>query len=132
MREDLKYPNFEAAKSVLIKIGANPEVRINQQHQDFEYTSCSLDELSAYIDLYSKAETTDHEKRILGCYFMQCINDHIQEYKSEHSLQAIAFNLMFSAPEIHESELNYWSNTSNLNKESWWPITEFLVNWNSS
>jgi hypothetical protein len=128
MREDLKYPDFEAAKSVLSKIGVNTEIRINHNDQDFEYTSCSLSELSQYINLYSEPLTTDHEKRVLGCYFMQCLNDHIQEHKSEHPLQVAALNLMFSAPEIHEHEINYWSNVRSSNQENSWPITKFLVN----
>lgn len=54
MREDLKYPNFEAAKSVLSKKGVNTELRLNRNDQDFEYTSCLLSELSQYINLYSE------------------------------------------------------------------------------
>ncbi len=128
MREDLKYPNFEAAKSVLSKLGVNSELRLNQNDQDFEYTSCLLGELSEYIKLYREPQTTDHEKKVLGCYFMQCLNDHIQEHKSEHPLQAAAFNLMFSAPEIHQHEINYWSNIENSNRENSWHIAKYLVN----
>ena len=128
MRDDFKYPNFEAAKSVLSKIGVNTEFRLNRNDQDFEYTSCSLSELSQYINLYSEPKTTDYEKRVLGCYFMQCLNDHIQEHKSEHPLQATAFSLMFANPEIHEHEINYWSNVGNSNQDNSWPIAKFLVN----
>lgn len=124
-----KYPNVAAAKSVLMKIGVDPTTRINDQDQDFEYTSCSLEELSAYIDLYTKPETSDQEKRVLGCYFLQCLNEYFQINDVEHPMQKIALGLLHADMQIHETELSYWSDTSDPNEEAWWPIAKILLKW---
>lgn len=97
--------------------------------QDFEYTSCCLSELDKYLELYEVSETTDDEKRVLGCYIFECLNEYISVNGFEHPLQVKAFEILVSQPEIHQSEWNYWSDTSDPHKEHWWPITEYLVEW---
>ena len=129
MKEKFKYPRLDAAKSVLVKIGVDPATRINLLDQDFEYTSCSLEELSKYINLYEESETSKYEKRVLGCYFLECLNEYVAVNKSEHPLQTTAFGLLSAEPDIHSSELDYWSDTSDHNQEHWWPITKYLIDW---
>ncbi len=129
MREDLRYPSRDAVASILIKIGIDPSSRYDEHDQDYEYTTCKLDELEEYVSLYAKSDTTIFEKRVLGCYFLECLNEHIQMYEKEHHAQKRVFNLLHSDIEIHETELAYWADTSDPNEENWWPITKALVEW---
>ncbi len=128
MREDLKYPSIDAIKSVLKKLGIDPSSRCDNYDQDCEYTTCKVEELESYVKLYSKSETSIYEKRVLGCYFLECLNEYVQEHEIEHPLQNNALQLLFTDKEIHESEIEYWADTSESNEEYWWPITKYLVN----
>ena len=133
MRDDLKYPSTEAVISVLTKLGINPESR-HMDCQDIEYTSCKLDELEAYIELYEKNDTSIYEKRVLGCYFLQCLHEYIGIYNQEHSLQNKAFGLLFSDIDIHihKTELEYFSDTTHSpNEDDWWHVTKPILNWNN-
>jgi len=127
MRESLKYPSFSAAESVLTKIGVDPSTRFDKFDQDFEYTSCEVGELDKYLDLYVSPETTDEEKRLLGCFILQCLNDYIEEYDKEHEKQSYSVELLFNDMDIHETELEYWSTTHSDDENDWWYITKYLI-----
>jgi len=116
MREDLKYPSIDAVKSVLIKSGVDLSTR-DLDCQDYEYTTCKLEELEKYIDLYKQDETSIFEKRVLGCYFLECLNEHVQINNKEQPLQNIAFKFLYSDIDIHESELAYWTETVGRNEQ---------------
>ena len=129
MREDLLYPRSDAVKSILTKLGVDLKSR-DLSCQDIEYTSCKLEELEDYIDLYTKQSTSVYEKRVLGCYFLECLNEHISINNQEHPIQNKAFSLLFADINIHEAELDYWSNTSESeNEKDWWFITKPILNW---
>lgn len=127
-----RFPKQSAAKSVLGKIGIDPKTRMDGLDQDFEYTSCSLSELDKYVELYEASDTTDDEKRVLGCYIFECLNEYVSVNELEHPLQKKAFEMLVSEPEIHQSELEYWSNTSDPNQENWWPITSYFIKWKNT
>ena len=100
MREDLKYPRFDAVKSVLIKIGVDPSTRYGVLDQDYESTTCKVEELEQYIDLYEKEDTSIFEKRVLGCYFLECLNEYYQVNDICHPMQNRAIELLHSDIEI--------------------------------
>jgi hypothetical protein len=118
MDKELRYPDRDAVSSVLVKIGVDPASR-DLDCQDLEYTTCNLDELSKYSELYGQKSTSDKEKRILGCYLLQCLNDYISVNNSENELQSSIFHSLFEDKYIHQSEIEYWS-------EHDWPIAESL------
>lgn len=115
-------------KSVLLKLGVDLSTR-NLDCQDSEYTTCELDELEKYIELYNHEETSISEKQILGCYFLECLNEYVQLYDHEHPLQNLAFKYLHSGIEIHESELDYWTRTTGNDEEDLWPIAKYIHSW---
>ena len=125
MNINLKYPSIEAVKSDLLKLNIDPASR-DLDCQDYEYTTCKLDEIDKYINLYKN--TTVYEKRLLGCYFLECLNEYVSSNGKEHSLQVEAFKLLHADIDIHETEIEYWSNTEG-NKDERWPICEYLLKW---
>ena len=128
MQEDLKYPNIEAVKTVLSKIGVNPETR-DLDCQDYEYTTCLLEELPNYIDLYQDIDTSVLEKRVLGCYFLECLNQFIAINDKVHPQQDLALELLYSDIEIHKNELAYFGKTEGIRDQERWPIAKYLSNW---
>ena len=128
MQEDLKYPNIEAVKTVLSKIGVDPKTR-RLDCQDYEYTTCLLEELPKYINLYEDNETSKYEKRVLGCYFLECLNEFVSINNNEHPLQEMAFRLLHKDIEIHEGELAYFGKTEGLTEAERWPIAKYLLSW---
>ncbi|MES2935956.1 MAG: hypothetical protein V4805_21010 [Pseudomonadota bacterium] len=109
MNDALQYPQIEAMKSVLTKLGIDPSSRYDNKDQDFEYSTCKPAELERYIELYVREDTSAFEKRVLGCYFLACLNHYIQENDGEHPAQQIAFNLLNKDIQIHQTELEYWA-----------------------
>ncbi|MFH1999473.1 MAG: hypothetical protein ABIK28_07315 [Planctomycetota bacterium] len=132
MDDELHYPTMEAAKSVLIKIGVDPSTRFDVQDQDFMYTSCKVDEINQYIKLYEQKDTTPVEKRVLGCFLLECLNEYFEDNKKGHPLQSHAFKLLHNDTDVHESELKYWTNTSDTDEDHWWPITKELLKWRNT
>lgn len=131
MKNNLKYPSIEAVKSVLTKLNIDPTTR-DLNCQDFEYTTCKLEEIDKYISLYKNDDTTVYEKRLLGCYFLECLNEYVSLQNNKHSLQNIAFEMLHSNIEIHGTELEYWSNTENKSEEEQWPISKYLLAWQNT
>lgn len=113
-------------KSVLRKLGIDPNSRIDRFDQDWEYTSCRSEELGNYLALYSQPSTTPGEQRILCCFLLQCLNGQIKSGR-KHPLQKVILQQLFDDQTLHQEELDYWMDTSNSNKDNWWPITETLL-----
>lgn len=126
MKEDLKYPEIEAAKSVLMKIGIDPVSRISGIDQDFEYTSCEVAEIDKYLELYCSHNVSDKEKRVLGCFLLQSLNDYIGKYGETHPKQEAAIDNLFKDIEINGSEIEYWRDEVDVDQDNWWYITEYL------
>ncbi len=129
MTNDLKYPTITATISILEKIGVNPSTRFDEYDQDYEYTSCRLEELEEYLVLYEKKDTSDQEKRVLGCFLLECNNEYIWLNNSTHFTFDKVMNLLHNDINIHENELAYWSNTEDSNEENWWGIARFILDW---
>ena len=132
MREDLTYPRADAIRSVLQKIGVQPSTRFDCLSQDAEYTTCMLDELEQYIELYEKSDTTIYEKRVLGCYFLESLNEYFQLNGSPHPKQEHAFRLLHYDKEVYGAELEYWTDTSDPIEDNWWPITKEILTWRAT
>ena len=129
MSDDLKYPDPEAAHSVLTKLGVDPGSRFGPDDQDFQYTACRVEEFDSYVGLYSSDGLSDREKRILGCFMLEGLNEHLQTTGAAHPRQGEAFELLHADRYIHESELEYWSDGTDPNPDNWWPIAEYLQAW---
>jgi hypothetical protein len=129
MDDRLKYPDMEAAASIFRKLGIEPVSRFSAGDQDFEYTSCEVSELEKYLGLYLEIDTSDMEKRVLGCFFLECLNDYVSTNNSAYPKHSDIMKLLHNDLEIHESELEYWTNTKDPIKEHWWPITEYILEW---
>ncbi len=132
MRDDLKHPSIDAAVSIFKRMGIDPGTRFDSYDQDFEYTSCSLSEIEQYFEIYKGESTNDQEKRLLGCFFLECLNEHVQSNGAVHQLHNEIMALLHGDPEIHEFELEYWADSSDQNKENWWPITEHILKWQNT
>lgn len=120
---------MQAAKSVLVKLGVHPSSRIDANEQDFQYTACRVGELEQYIALYRESNTSDQEKRVLGCFLLESLNEYLQSHDRPHPLQGEAIGLLHTELEIHEPELKYWSVCTSPNPEEWWPIAEHIEAW---
>ena len=127
MADNYIYPKKEDGKSVLKKIGVDLNSR-NMDCQDFEYTTCEIEEIEKYIKLYETKDTTIGEKRVLVCYLLDSLNYYIADKGRPHILQNKAFKLLFLDKNIHKNELEYWSEISENPENDWW-IAEYLVKW---
>ena len=126
--QTFEYPELEAAKSVLAKIGADPSTRIDEDDQDFEYTSCDYSELEAYVALYLEGTTSGAEKRVLGCFLLQSLDDYLLSHGAIHANQEDIFSMLFSDLHIHKAELEYWSQSSESPVQEW-AIARYLRDW---
>jgi hypothetical protein len=113
-------------KNVLRKLGKNPDERIGPFDQDWEYTSCRVEELADYLALYLQSTTTEGEKRILGCFMIDCLDVQLGVGK-EHPLQNIILEQLFKDREVHRKELDYRMDTSDPDPAHWWCITTTLL-----
>ena len=115
-----------AVAKVLIKLGIDPRDRLGEHDQDPEYTSCRSDEIPSYFALYAHGELEPAERAVLCCFLLEGLNELIQA-GTPHPLQAAIFNALFDAEELHRVELAYWMDTSDPERENWWPITGALL-----
>ncbi|WP_444994750.1 hypothetical protein [Aliikangiella sp. IMCC44359] len=129
--DDLKYPSLDAVKSVLTKIGVDISSR-DLDCQDYEYTTCKLSELEKYIALYQKNDTSIHEKRVLGCYMMEGLNDYVAKESIPHPLQEQVFEFLHADYHIHQTEIEYRLEIDDLSEDEWWPITKYILEWQST
>ena len=127
-----EFADPESAKSILTKLGIDPKTRIDDFDQDIEYTSCRLEELELYIELYRSSDTTEKEKRVLGCYFLECLNESISEEGSIHSMFSHCMELLHDDKHIHEPEFDYWTTTEEEDEENSFPIKRYILIWRGS
>lgn len=132
LREHLKYPKMDAATNVFEKLGVDASTRFDEKDQDFEYTSCRLEETEQYLDLYKQESTSESEKRVLGCFLFECLNEYVQNNDKQHELFKEVMHLLHRDEDIHETEIEYWTNTEEPNEENWWPITNYILRWKNT
>ena len=41
-------------------------------------------------------------------------------------------HLLHRDEDIHETEIEYWTNTEEPNEENWWPITNYILRWKNT
>ena len=128
IRKELKYPSFSAAESLFQKMGIEASTRFCKDDQDFEYTSCRVEEIDGYLQLYKNESTTDQEKRVLGCFLFECLNEYVQTNVEVSEAFTEAMSLIHSDNHIHETELEYWTSTEE-KEENRWPITQYILQW---
>lgn len=127
MDQDLVYPRTEAVASVLRKIGVDPDTRIGWG--DEAYTACGMGEVERYLDLYFLPDTDKYEKRVLGCFLLQSLDDYRCSMDRPHTLQNLIFALLCMDETIHASEITYWSDLSDPDETAWWTIARELDAW---
>ena len=125
----IEYTTITAIDSILSRLGIDPKTRYDAFDQDHEYTTCVMEELAQYLDLYGLPETTDHEKRVLGCYFLDCLNTQVtSECLNTEELDQ-ALSIMFHDIHIHSLELKYWTHPYDPEPDNWWPIKKHIDQW---
>lgn len=129
MNSDLDYPKMSAAEHIFRKLGIDPKTRFHADDQDFEYTSCRMEELRLYFDLYMKKDTSDLEKRVLGCFFLEGLNDFVSLNSKKHPLQDQILEMLHKDIGIHKTELDYRAVTDDPNEEHWWPVRKYILEW---
>lgn len=127
MDKDLAFPRTEAVASVLRKIGIDPDTRIGWG--DEAYTACEMGEMERYLDLYFLPDTDKYEKRVLGCFLLQSLNDYHCSMDRPHTFQNLIFALLCMDETIHASEITYWSDLSDPDGTAWWTIARELDTW---
>ncbi len=132
MTVELKYPSMEAAASIFQKLGIDPSTRFDALDQDFEYTSCRVSELEQYFTIYQAHDTTEQEKRVLGCFLFECLNEYILSNDKEHPIFSEVMMLLHCDESIHRTEIEYWVNTQDADEQYWWPITSYVLRWQHS
>jgi hypothetical protein len=111
---------------VLLKIGVDPSERLWPDDQDPEYTACRHEELPAYFELYAHGDPDLSERAVLCCFLLEGLNG-LCAQGIVHPLQSAIFDALLDAGEIHATELDYWTDTSDPDAENWWPITKPLL-----
>ncbi len=127
----LTYPTIDVVRSILRKLKIDGASRIDSFDQDIEYTSCRVEELESYIDLYVSQDLPNEEKRILGCYFLECLNDYVSEHNVAHPMQNKAFEVLFKDEALHSEELSYRLENRDNIEEHCWPIRKEIIKWQS-
>jgi hypothetical protein len=118
--------SYQAIASVLRRLGIDPSERMDACDQDAEYTACRSDEIPNYFHLYRQSLLEPDERAVLCCFLLDGLNECVQA-GAPHPLQRDIFTALFDAGEIHARELAYWMDTSDPDKENWWPITPALL-----
>jgi len=128
----IKYPTMDAAAIVLRKLGVDPASRFDQYDQDFEYTACRVEELEAYLKLYQDEDTTLAEKRLLGCFLIEGLNDYVSLNHQSHPSQNEVFNRLHKDMNIHQDEFEYRFECWGMEGYEPWPICEYIMEWRKS
>jgi len=126
--DNLKYPDINVVISVLTKIGVDPQTR-NLDCQDYECTTCDLSELEKYIELYVDVNTSVYEKRVLGCYILEGLNDFVSAVNKPHLLQDRAFEYLYGDYQIHQPEIEYRLDSEGRTEDECWPIAKYMLEW---
>ncbi|MEE9336799.1 MAG: hypothetical protein V3U87_01855, partial [Methylococcaceae bacterium] len=125
---EFKYPDIESCISILDKLGIDKD-KLDLECQDWEYTLADERYLKSYIKLYSNDKTTKLEKRVLGCFIIQCLQDILVEGAKENYVIKI-LTMLSKDMEIHKYEFEYWSLLEDENyiehEEDCWHITKLI------
>ncbi len=123
------HPSLQATINVLKKLGIDPDVRLDINDQDVEYTACRIEELTQYVALYNDPNTLQTEKRVLGCFMLECLNDFVAKENDKHLLQDTIFEALHNNLALHQIELDYRTDTKGLSPEECWPICQYILDW---
>jgi hypothetical protein len=102
-----KYPTTDGAREVATALGISVDA-ILDQGQDWEYIFPTLSDLPLYEEIYAAKGTSDSAKRVLGCFILQCLEDHIEGGGSE-SIARSSLSRLARDFHIHREEFRYWS-----------------------
>ena len=88
-----------------------------------------MSELERYIELYPKESTREYEKRVLGCYIIEALNDLVSIEMYARPLLDQAFWYLHFDYCIHQSEIRYRLDSELQVAEETWPISTYLSDW---
>lgn len=128
--DEFKYPDILAAVSIFEKLDIDTE-KLNLDCQDWEYTLADKKYLEQYISLYTLGTTTKLEKRVLGSFIIQSLEDLLAEkqgFPQDYVLKQL--DMLAIDIDIHKYEFEYWSLLDDKHyieheKDAWY-ITKFI------
>ena len=125
-----KYPDINSAKSIIDKLDVDTR-HFDLDCQDWEYTLANKDHINQYINLYGLKTTTKLEKRVLGCFIIQSLEDLLAENpKTPHDFILKQLKMLAVDMDIHKYEFEYWSLLEDKHyiehEEDAWHITRFI------
>ena len=122
--DQYNFPDESACQSILAKLGRD-EKQIALFGQDWEYLLADEVLLPEYTRLYESNETTDLEKRVLGCFIIQSIENRLPNAISAEETRS-HLRLLWKDRQIHQSEFVYWSVNEEEKEEHMFLITKYI------
>ncbi|WP_298864957.1 hypothetical protein [uncultured Gimesia sp.] len=119
-----EFPDAATGRSLLQKLGKE-EVQFELFGQDWEYILADEVLLPEYIRLYESNETTDQEKRVLGCFIIQSIENKLPDKISAEKARS-HLRLLCKDRHIHQSEIEYWSVVEENDEEHMFQVTKYI------
>ncbi len=128
-----EYPQAEACRSIFNKLEMDFGL-LNLECQDWQYTLADDKFLENYLELYQRDDTTDFEKRVLGCFIIQSLEDILIRGKEQYDINRI-LKMLSKDMEIHQTEFEYWGLLDDKhyleNIKDCWKITKYIRNFAS-
>lgn len=125
---NLPYPVIDAVQAVLRRLGIDPVTRVDAFDQDPEYTACRVEELAVYAEFYDTSLPAE-QRRVLGCFLLECLEEHLGSAGSPHPLQESIFDLLHQDLPLQADELAYWACRDEPDLEAHWRISSHLRDW---
>ncbi|QDT89012.1 hypothetical protein [Gimesia algae] len=124
MKSQFEFPSEGACLLVLKKLDMD-ESQLDMIPQDWEYLLADETRLSDYIDLYQQPQTTDQEKRVLGCFVIQSLENLLPEMISEQRVRT-CLAMLWDDRVIHAHEFEYWSMRDETDPDNLFQITNLV------
>ena len=125
---EFEYPGFKSCISILEKLGIDKDT-LDLDCQDWEYTLADERFLSEYIKLYNVDSTTGLEKRVLGSFIIQSLENLLAKGIKESFVVEI-LTMLSKDQDIHQYEFEYWSLLGDEHylehEEDCWHITKYV------
>jgi len=78
-----------------------------------------MEELDKYLDLYDAPGISDPERRVLGCYLMEGLNNFVYTNDRKHPLHDRIMEIFKRDYKIHNFEVQYRLETEDDDPENW-------------
>ena len=125
-----KYPDHDACLSILDKLEVDKSSLL-LDCQDWEYTLANENYLPEYVKLYESDTTSALEKRVLGCFIIQSIENLLPKNVHDNEIHSY-LSMLNKDNSIHKDEFIYWSLLEEQNPENWFYVTSFIRELNNA